>query len=236
MNWLLIIVLLIIFFSVWRGWRLGLLRVLYSLVSVVLVIILVAYAAPYISNFLKNNTSLYSIVQEKSLEHFEQRIDNASEGDSENPTLTEIIGNLSLPQTVTSYLGTTSNEKNGVATQTVKEALAESMANNAATLILGGISFFAALILVLILVRLIGHVLDIVNHIPVLSGINRFLGLFAGGFEGLILVWLLMMVILLLSGTGVNTQLTENINKSAFLTYLYEHNWLLNLLTKFLKR
>lgn len=54
MNILEIIVLIIIAICVYRGYRIGFLRVIYSLVSWILVLAFVTWATPYLTDYLEN--------------------------------------------------------------------------------------------------------------------------------------------------------------------------------------
>ena len=69
-----------------------------------------------------------------------------------------------------------------------------------------------------------------VNHIPLIGGVNRFLGFFAGGFQGVILVWLLFALLSIMSVTSTGGVLTDSIEKNTFLSLLYQHNLVLSIL------
>lgn len=72
MNWLLIIVLVVIALNVMQGYRRGLLRMAYSMVSWIIVWVLVAWATPYISNYIINNTGIYQQIAEHCEEVIQQ--------------------------------------------------------------------------------------------------------------------------------------------------------------------
>lgn len=110
------------------------------------------------------------------------------------------------------------------------EFLAEAGGEMAADWILRGVVFLVALILVVILLRLIYRALGIVDHIPVLRGINRVLGLFAGVLEAYILVSLFFMFVSVIAGTELGSSLTMYIDESEFLSMLYYQNVMVNLL------
>ena len=54
MNWLLVVVLVILAGHTIKGYRRGLLRVLFSVASLLITVLFVAWATPYVSNFLKS--------------------------------------------------------------------------------------------------------------------------------------------------------------------------------------
>ena len=73
MNWLLIIILIIILLLMIHGWRKGMLRILFSIVAIVVLIVLVAFATPHISGFIKEHTGVYTALEERCTEKFQQQ-------------------------------------------------------------------------------------------------------------------------------------------------------------------
>ena len=71
-------------------------------------------------------------------------------------------------------------------------------------------------------------------RLPIIHGLNRLLGLLAGLFLSLLLTWLFFMILRLCGESRLTTLLLPYIEKSAFLSYLYEHNILVVLLAIFL--
>ena len=131
------------------------------------------------------------------------------------------VAGISLPEKVTAYLtdsGEAAVESSGIY---------QTLGGRAADLILAGASFLIALILAIIIIKLIDKGLGIVDHIPILKGINRTLGLFAGAVEGYILVSLFFLFVALIAGTELGGILTSYINQSRFLSFLYYQNIIL---------
>ena len=58
------------------------------------------------------------------------------------------------------------------------------------TIFTGGIPTFGGFLVILFILRWIGRLLDIVNHIPILGGMNRTLGVLLGFFKGLLVLGL----------------------------------------------
>ncbi len=219
MNWLLIIVLAILLFCAVRGWRRGFLRILYSLVSIILLMGLMAYATPHISNFVKENTGIYMSIQERCTEAVRERAETGIENAAEEAA----VAGISLPNKVSSYIMGTGEdvlENSGVY---------DAIGGKAADWLLSGIAFFLALILSLIIVNAIGRILDIANKIPIIKGINRTLGIFAGLFQGFIIIWLAFLFLALLAGTSIGEMCIRFIDENFFLKYLYYHNTLLEI-------
>lgn len=225
MNWLLVVVGAIILFCAIRGWNRGLLRILYSLISVVLLIGLVSYATPYVSNYIKDNTGIYRVLEQRCTQAVR---DNGKAKLSDNVNGGSTVAGVSLPEQVTSYI--TDSGNNLLDQAGVYEILGKKMAD----WILAGISYFVTLLIAGIIVSMIGRSLRIINRIPVIKGINRTLGIFAGAFQGLILVWLLFMLLSLFAGTEEGKMIIEQIDQSSILRYLYYNNVPSRILTGFL--
>ncbi len=58
------------------------------------------------------------------------------------------------------------------------------------TIFQGGIATFGGFLVCMFVLRWIGRLLGIVNHIPILGGMNRTLGVLIGFFKGLIVLGL----------------------------------------------
>lgn len=65
MNLLTIIVLLVLLFFILNGFRRGFIKTFVSMVSLIVSIVLVSIATPYVTEFLKTQTPLYSMIEEK---------------------------------------------------------------------------------------------------------------------------------------------------------------------------
>lgn len=136
------------------------------------------------------------------------------------------ISDKEIDQALKAYKGSSSKGAADInkAAAKAKEAAAKVIAQKAATVILSGIAFLIALIIGIIIIKLIERTLDFVNEIPVIGRVNRVAGIFAGGFEALILVWAIMLAISLAASAGAAPGLTEAIQKNAFLQALYDNN------------
>ncbi len=220
MSGLLVVILIIFLIFLIRGWRRGLLRLLFSVVSIVVLIALVAWATPHISTFIKDNTGIYTMLEDRCTEAIQSRVESGLENGAGQAS--DSAG-VSLPDGIASYI--IGGGENALA----ESGVYETAGANAADWILAAAAFLIAVILAIIIVRIIGRALGIVNRIPVIGGINRVLCLFAGGFEAYIVVSLLFLFIALIAGTSAGNAITESIDGSAFLSYWYDHNILLNL-------
>ena len=216
MNWVLLLVLLILGYNIIRGYRKGFLRIVYSLVSWVIVLTFVTVATPYINTYLMEHTTLYEKIEQQcseqikgSVEEKQRSIQNESSPDNQKLSQFGIM----LPDSVVNDIF----EKTGnMAGEIIEQSgLYDEIAKQIAEFV-------------------IARALRIVSRIPVLSGVNRTLGVFAGGIYGLILVWIGFYMIAVASTSEMGSALVACIYQSRLLKYLYENNVILTLIMNFL--
>lgn len=99
-----------------------------------------------------------------------------------------------------------------------------------ARMLLKGISFFLSFAVVSIVLQLVVGLLDIVSRIPIIRGFNRLMGAAAGLLQGLLAVWLLMLLVALACTTAFGQQLLLQIQENAFLAWLFEKDVFLKFL------
>ena len=226
MNWLFIVVLVIIIIGMIRGWRRGALRILFSLISLIVLVVLMSWAVPHVNEYLRTHTNVYNRIEERCIERVEDRLDFSS------PDAQEAGESLGLPSVFGNYLTGKGNVIEPVQEE-ITETAAQQIGTRMANIIVNVIAFVIALVIILIIIKIIGHMLKLFNKIPVLGKINQGIGLIFGGFEGLLIVWLVMLIMTFLSGTG-HAQAYQMIEENVFLSFLYDHNGILYILSRFL--
>lgn len=223
MNGLLIAVLIILVgFIIYGYWR-GFIRIAFSLLSMVLTIVLVSWVTPHVTEFLKENTSIYEdLVEqcERSVRKSTQA--NVEQSMEEGLQSQETIEGLELPELwveqILEKTGTTVN-------QFVEESgIYREVGEYIADWILRGVAFLASFVLVIILLKFLIGVLDIIAKLPVLKGVNKLFGAVAGTIQGLLVVWLLMFVIAIACTSQFGQTMIGYINESSILTFFYENN------------
>lgn len=229
MNWLFIVVMLIMLFMIIHGFSRGLLRILFSLIAVILLIGVTGYAAPHINTFLKENTQIHTEIAERWTERLSDSSDQAIGSAAQEQQQSLDSAGIQLPDTLEQYVfgGGVNHAQDMVNHSGVYQVAGEHMAD----IIVSVTAFLIALIAAVIVVWLIGKATDLINKIPVIGGINRFLGIFAGMIEGFIIVWILFAFTALISGSVLGQTMLTCINENPFLYGLYEHNPILNILT-----
>lgn len=122
------------------------------------------------------------------------------------------------------------NNNNEIYAQLGVSSFLEYVATYVSNTIIGICTFVITFILAWILVRSFAAVADLFAHLPIIKGVNQFLGAVIGFVFALIFVWVGFLAITLLYTTGIGEKCFAMINDSAILTFLYEKNILLGYL------
>lgn len=215
MNWLLIVVILVLLGYTINGYRLGLIKVVFSFAAFIITILASAAITPYMSDFLKDNTPIYSNIKEEASDFFKSREANNT--------------NVEVPAVLTSLFNG-ENDANPVST--IVEGTNQYFAAALADLIIRIISFTASFIIIAIVLRATVFTLDIISNLPILKGINRYAGLIFGFGQGMIIVWIGFLIITIFGTTDAGRFLFRYIKESPILLYIYNHNILLQIFTK----
>ncbi len=93
-----------------------------------------------------------------------------------------------------------------------------------ANLVLEAVAFLATFLLVNIILRAVFAALDLFARLPVISAVNRLGGLAVGLLEGVVIIWILMIILSLFSATEVGAKIAVMVSESAFLQTLADWN------------
>lgn len=274
MNLLTIIVLLVLLFFILNGFRRGFIKTFVSMVSLIVSIVLVSIATPYVTEFLKTQTPLYSMIEEKCQSAFgvtdkqnkvnkdaqsgdnqksdipnsgglnsENQNPNSSDGENQGQNgsgqnsgnvlslldQAKLIEELQLPEVIRNMLES-NNNKTGYE-QLAVQSFEEYIPSYMATLILNIISFVATFLLVVSFLWITVMTLDVIANLPIIHGINQVLGLVLGLVQGLVFVWIAFLIITVLSSIDLGRDLMLMIHNSKILSFIYDNNIFLKLLT-----
>lgn len=134
------------------------------------------------------------------------------------------ISNLNLPETVTLKL------QDGAAdTQAV---VAEYVADKLGTMIIDAASFLIVFVIVYIVLRVLAGVLNIVAKLPGIHALNKLAGAIVGFVWGFALIWVMCLILPAFASHEWAMNLSEQINNNQFLTFIYNNNLLVNIITK----
>jgi len=145
---------------------------------------------------------------------------------------TRLISELPLPSFVRNLMQTRNNSEDyrrmGV------ESFGDYLVSFLSGLILNVIAYVAALIIASLVIAAIFAALDLFANLPLIRPVNRLLGLAAGLLEAVVIIWIVMAVCALASGTRPGAAALNMIEESPFLRALYDSNLLLRTAAKVL--
>lgn len=220
-NWLSIAVAVYLIGMVLYGHYKGFIKLAVSAVALVITFAAIHVAMPQVTDFLKNNTKIYSAFEESMMEAM--KIEESA--DSEEPSgQRTIIEGLELPKQLKEAL--LENNNNEVYKVLGVETFTQYIASYLANSIINIIGFLVLFVVVFAALNIITVWLDLVAKLPILSGINKIAGGFLGGTEGLIFLWIICLFVTAFSGTAGGKALIQQIESSALLSYIYDHNLL----------
>lgn len=241
MNWLLIIVILVLAGNIVWGFSRGFLRVIYSMLAWIAILVFVTWATPYVANVLTEKTNIDNRIESNLDEKLHELVIGDTNGqkedrepDAQNPGLGKKNYRdlqMKLPDAVTNKLFDT----NKIADQILEGSGAyDVVAGRATDLVMRVISFVLVLLIAVISFHLLSVVLKVVEKLPLIGGINRLLGLFAGLVKGILIIWLAFAIIAMAGTTDIGIALISYIYESPLLIWVYENNFVLTLLMTFL--
>ena len=223
-NLLAIIVILVILIYMVRGFRRGFIKTFASIAVFALTCVLVYFAAPYIRDFIREETPVYEYLVDSS----QSLVGMPDEEEMTQEEQADYIEGLELPEILKRQMvdGNTAENYASMAVNNFREYLAGSIADVILTILV----YVAGFLLIRLVLGILISALDILSRLPVLHGINKILGLGLGLVQGVFVVWILFLVITIFAGTQGGFQLLRMIEENDILRELYDANVLLNLL------
>ncbi len=113
----------------------------------------------------------------------------------------------------------------------------ENMKNDALTVLTETVTEvilkIASIILLFLIVRLgvflLLRLLDLIFKFPLLSGVNSFMGMLIGAFNGLLIVYIICALLTLLAPTEALSSIGEVVDSTILVKYFYNNNLLIEL-------
>lgn len=231
MNYLLIGIIVFFVLITANGFRKGLLKSILFCGTGILALIVTSQCYQFIGKGLNEYTGLGEQLQisiEKSLDMPDEQEQNIKRAEQ-----TKKIEQLNLPQGLKDAL--IENNNMDIYKALDVSNFYEYIASYLSKLVLNALSYFLTFIIVSILIGLILRVLDFITEIPILKEINKIGGLFLGAIEALIGIWIFFLVVTMCSSTPFGETMYGYINDSVILSFLYNNNIILNLITNMSK-
>ncbi len=229
MDIVLIVVLLILSGFALHGYLRGLVRVLFSLAAVFIAIGFATALEPYTAQFLKTQTPLYDTVKENCTEYLQSILEDEVQHRVEEHEEVPILG-MELPEEIQQLFGGNATEQSSSLIEDT--GIYDKAGDFVADQVVHRLAWVLAFTVILILLAVAVHFLDVLAKLPVLRNINRIGGLAVGLLEGLVVVWILLLVIVLCQGTEFGRELMSSVETNAFLKFLNDNNLLEQLILR----
>ena len=227
MNWLTIAVILFLIVEVLIGLKRGFVKMALSLLAVVIALMITSAVGSYVKDMLTEYTSWQSGIQESIQNSFDTYLEdqlNILDPEQENALLDQ----LPIPDVLTGILKENNNssvyEKLGV------DSLTNYVSFYLADMVMTAIAYVITFISILILLKIVFHFLNLVTRVPGLRQLNSVAGGILALVQGLILLWVLCLILTAFANTDWGIQAMEMVKESSFLSLIYNHNLLLQIL------
>ncbi len=209
---ILIIVLAIIGLSAFYGYKKGMVRILLSMVALLVTFVIAAILTVPVSGILKAVTPIDEGIA-----------DSVSKLVEENEVVNaEAIGNLNLPEQIEKVLVK--------GAEAAADGFNEYIVTTVTDLLVKAITFFALIIIVYIVVRIIINILDFIAKLPIINTFNKGGGLLIGLAQGLLIVWIGFLIVTAFANEPWAQETLAQINANELLTFLYNNNLITTLI------
>lgn len=230
MSWLFWVLMILFVLCVIQGFRKGLIRTAISMVFFIIVIVVASWLNPYVSNFIREKTSWQETIQERCSEALFQSLDKQVE--LPVSTQVEFIEELPLPQNMKDKLIENNNAE--MYRKLAVEGFSDYLSGYVAYGIMNGIAFLISFVIAIIIIKLILYAVDILTELPGVGTLNRIGGLFLGGVQGILWIWIFFLVVTLVCDTPAGAYLMKEINQDVILQWFYDQNYLMQIIMRIL--
>ena len=223
MSALEIIVATIIFVFAMKGMKQGLVLTICSFVTLFLAIIITQAVTPQVSSMIRENDKIVSFMSEQVESVLFNNKDDKSDSKLNNK---KQIEKLSIPKVLKKDL--TENDNKSKYEELGAANFQEYASTYVAYSIINSITYVVVFIIILSLLKIITHALNLLTKLPVIHTLNKLGGLGVGVLEGFIIVWIGFVALTMFCSTDFGTEVLKQIEKSVWLSYLYDNNLILN--------
>lgn len=225
MNLVLITAIIILIVSAFAGLGRGLVKSVFSTFALVVAIVLAIQIMPYGTRLLRQ-TPIYTNIHDSIQSSLDEQLQTSAEGVSQQMETIDQMENM--PDFIKDLLKSNNNAQ-------MYEALgisefSEYVSNYITVLILNAISLLVCFLVIYIVLRIVGCMLDMLSRIPVINGLNKIGGFFFGLLNGAVYLWIACIIVTIFSSTGWGQYIFSQINDSVILSFIYNNNYLLQLM------
>jgi len=226
-NWIDVVIVIIVLYNVVRGFSLGFIRSVIGIIGYIL--------AFWVSKEYYHQVTVYLVENFRRVAEFKAAmilqietllLNSIAEGTASLGTIS--LENSDIPFLQQLNLSKFMNLENNAA------ASAHEIGIKVADFVMNGIGAIIIFLLVLLVVKIVGMILNALMELPVLKGVNRIAGLLVGLIKGSLFVFVLMTLFAFLSPAIHDTGIMQTLYQSQIGSVLYNNNILLALINMFL--
>ena len=230
-HWLEVAVAVYLLAMVLHGHYKGFIRLAVSATAMLITLVTVHYIMPYVTDWLKYDTPVYETMKEKMAESvgIDEILDRLGlEGYTQKADEWLIIEELPLPEQMKDLLVENNNIE--VYRMMGVEFFRDYVGGYLADTVLKAAIFVILFVLIYLALKVLVIWLDLIAKLPILSGINKIAGAVLGGVQALVFIWILCIVLTVFARTELGEIVFAQVTASPWLSWLYNHNILANLI------
>lgn len=209
---------ILIYFAV-DGYLKGFVKKLGVFVSLIITTILVWIVTPYITEYLMTNTNLYDFFRQNTVEYLSEANGVRDNSVYDNQLVT--IDSYNIPNSLKESLRENNNQQvyNSMMVSIFEDYVSAFIAKELVRII----AFICSYIMIFSIFKITILSMEVLTKLPSIEGINQKLGFVFGLFQGLMLIWILLLALSVFAGK----YFFEIVEKSLLLKFLYNNNLLL---------
>lgn len=224
MNWLVAAVIVILGGCALYGRSRGFIKTVFTLFSTIIALSLTMWVSPMISKEVQKNDKIMSFVTENISKVVKTKEKNKKVSEQIN-----YIDKMSLPKAMKNTL--IENNNTEMYTAMAVKSFQDYISASIARVVVNAAVFLIVMLIVFISMAILCEALNIISKLPLLNGLNKTAGLFAGLLQGIIIIWIGCIVLTVFSGTKLGQTMFAMINENLFLSIIYNNNLFLKFIT-----
>ena len=201
----------------YSGYKRGFVKIVLSMFALIGAIIMASILVVPVGAAIKNTTKIYDTVKEEVSEVVK----------SENIQKITDIDKLNVPDTIKEAV----KKETAEGAENVAEKITETVANS----IFNAGVFVVTFIICYIIIAIVINAINLVTKLPVLNEVNKLAGTALGLMYGLGILWVICLVLPMFGNMDWAKNTIKVINENKVLTFIYDHNLLITLITKISK-
>lgn len=221
-----VILFILIMFGI--GYNTGLMKILVTLAATVVAIVLSLVLVSPVEKVIKK-TPVYETVKKQMSEYVSKYIESGVDASTEE-LQKDAIKNLNLPSVIKDKLEKdyTADNKLKMGVSTVSDYVATYLTD----ILVRAVAIIIIYIIVHVAITIIMVALGIITRLPIIKGVNKWLGGVAGVAEAVVVLWIICFILTACSGTAAGGKILEAVSSNEVLNYIYSNNPIMKLLLK----